>query len=159
MMPGTKSFPRRFLIPTDGGLASAAAARLGLRLARALGASVRVLSVVDPQMVYRFHRLSSPEPRAELEREAHAAVAAVAREARRLGVPCQTTVREGPVSGTILDEARKSRPGLLVLGTRGHTGLARVFLGSVAAAVAARAPCPVLLSPPAAHASRGRKRS
>jgi nucleotide-binding universal stress UspA family protein len=110
-------------------------------------------------MVYRIDRLSSPEPLAEIEKGAQAAVAAVAREVRRLGVPCQTAVREGPIPATILDEARKSRAGLLVLGTRGHTGLARFFLGSVAAAGAAKAPCPVLLVPPAARPRPGRKRS
>lgn len=63
MMRGMIPFPRRFLIPTDGGPEARAAARLGLRLARALGASARALSVVDPQMAYRIHRFSSPEPR------------------------------------------------------------------------------------------------
>jgi nucleotide-binding universal stress UspA family protein len=33
---------------------------------------------------------------------------------------------------------------MIVMGTHGRTGVARFFLGSVAARVAATAPCPVL---------------
>jgi nucleotide-binding universal stress UspA family protein len=40
--------------------------------------------------------------------------------------------------------ARRQRPDLIVMGTHGRTGVARFFLGSVAARVAATAACPVL---------------
>ena len=39
---------------------------------------------------------------------------------------------------------RRSGPVSIVIGTHGRTGMARFFLGSVAARVAATAPCPVL---------------
>ena len=154
-------FARRFLIPTDGGPASAAAARLGLRLARAMGASVLAVSVVDPQVArgYAAADLLRYDVRAAAEAQARGAVEAVARQARTMGVRCRTVVRHGPVPATLLAEARAYRAGLLVMGTRGHTGLKRLVMGSVAAAVAAKAPCPALLVPPAARARRGRKRS
>jgi nucleotide-binding universal stress UspA family protein len=40
--------------------------------------------------------------------------------------------------------ARGRKARLIVMGTHGRTGVARFFLGSVAARVAATAPCPVL---------------
>jgi nucleotide-binding universal stress UspA family protein len=44
----------------------------------------------------------------------------------------------------IVRAAKRQRVGIIVMGTHGRTGVARFFLGSVAARVAATAPCPVL---------------
>jgi len=44
----------------------------------------------------------------------------------------------------IVREARRRRADLIVMGTHGRTGVARFFLGSVAARVLALARCPVL---------------
>jgi nucleotide-binding universal stress UspA family protein len=51
---------------------------------------------------------------------------------------------EGVAHEAIVREARKRRADLIVIGTHGRTGVARFFLGSVAARVTATAPCPVL---------------
>ena len=51
----------------------------------------------------------------------------------------------GPPAGAILSCARGIRAGLIVMTTRGRSGLARLLLGSVADAVLQHAPCPVLL--------------
>lgn len=51
--------------------------------------------------------------------------------------------------------ATKHEMDLLVLGTQGLTGLRRMLLGSVASRVARRAPCPVLLVPPAVAEADG----
>jgi nucleotide-binding universal stress UspA family protein len=40
--------------------------------------------------------------------------------------------------------ARRNRADLIVIGTHGRTGLARLMLGSVASRVVATAACPVL---------------
>jgi universal stress protein A len=51
---------------------------------------------------------------------------------------------EGVAHEQIARIARARRCDLIVMGTHGRTGVARFFLGSVAARVAATAPCPVL---------------
>jgi nucleotide-binding universal stress UspA family protein len=53
-------------------------------------------------------------------------------------------VLEGIAHEQIARTARRQRADLIVMGTHGRTGVARFFLGSVAARVAATAPCPVL---------------
>jgi nucleotide-binding universal stress UspA family protein len=54
------------------------------------------------------------------------------------------------VSG-ILDHASRERSDLIVMGTRGRSGLARAVLGSVAESVVRESPTPVLTIPPSAE--------
>ncbi|HXW04205.1 MAG TPA: universal stress protein, partial [Vicinamibacterales bacterium] len=55
-------------------------------------------------------------------------------------------VRNSPATG-ILDAAQSVATGLIVVGTRGRTGLARLALGSVAESVMSHASCSVLVVP------------
>jgi nucleotide-binding universal stress UspA family protein len=54
------------------------------------------------------------------------------------------TVRIGAPSDEIVGFAGEKEADLVVVGTKGRTGLARVLVGSVAESVVRRAPCPVL---------------
>jgi nucleotide-binding universal stress UspA family protein len=62
-----------------------------------------------------------------------------------LGAPGACLVHDGPAALEILRAARELPAQLVVLGTRGRTGLARLTLGSVAEAVLSDAPCSVLV--------------
>lgn len=55
---------------------------------------------------------------------------------------------DAPVPDEIVRVAEDDGSDLVVLATHGYGGLARALIGSVASAVARRAPCPVLLVPP-----------
>jgi nucleotide-binding universal stress UspA family protein len=61
-------------------------------------------------------------------------------------VTCQ--VEPGSVVETIINTARERGCDLIVMATHGRTGLTRAILGSVAADVLPKAPCPVLVVPP-----------
>jgi nucleotide-binding universal stress UspA family protein len=52
----------------------------------------------------------------------------------------------GRANQKVCDFAREIGADLIVLATRGHTGLARVFLGSTAERIVQFAPCPVLVT-------------
>lgn len=61
---------------------------------------------------------------------------------------CETIVRlDAQPHMPIVEEAKKKNVDLIVMGTRGKTGLKRVFLGSVAQKVIGYAPCPVMVVP------------
>lgn len=62
----------------------------------------------------------------------------------RSGVAAGTIVTTGDPAASILRAAAELPAGLVVLGTHGRTGLARLLLGSVASEVARSATCPVL---------------
>jgi nucleotide-binding universal stress UspA family protein len=59
-------------------------------------------------------------------------------------VPYTHVLRHGDPAEQILDLARSERIDLIVIGTHGHTPLARILLGSVAESVVRNSPCPVL---------------
>ena len=57
-------------------------------------------------------------------------------------------VRTGPVVTTIHEYALERGSDLIVMGTHGRTGVARLMMGSVAERVTRTAPCPVLVVRP-----------
>lgn len=59
------------------------------------------------------------------------------------GIKTETSLVIGEIRHTILRKAKLLKADTIFLGSHGYTGLRRVMLGSVAAAVAAHAPCSV----------------
>jgi nucleotide-binding universal stress UspA family protein len=65
-------------------------------------------------------------------------------EAPDKNVRVEHRLEEGDASKVILEVAQEIHAGLIVMGTHGRTGLARLLVGSVAEKVLRSAPCPVL---------------
>jgi nucleotide-binding universal stress UspA family protein len=68
-----------------------------------------------------------------------------AKRAREAGVPVETETLHGPAARAIADGARRSNSIVLIMGTHGRSGIARMALGSVAAAVIEHARLPVMV--------------
>jgi nucleotide-binding universal stress UspA family protein len=90
----------------------------------------------------------------EANREAREVAAAALARFDQAGLSATAVTRVGDPAHEIVAYAKEHQTGLLVLGTRGHTGLRRLVLGSVARNVLLHAPCSVLVvresvSPPA----------
>ncbi len=81
----------------------------------------------------------------EARQQSLARAEATAETLSAAGYEASAVVREGDPAHEIVDLARDRRTGLIVMGTRGHTGLARLVLGSVARNVLLHAPCSVLV--------------
>jgi nucleotide-binding universal stress UspA family protein len=63
-------------------------------------------------------------------------------------VPVERLLKEGNPAPEIVRTAREQKCQLIVMGTHGRTGLARLLMGSVAEEVLRQAPCPVLIVKP-----------
>lgn len=63
------------------------------------------------------------------------------------GISCEHRVRMGSPVGEIVNEAENSHVDLIVMGTLGASGLAKMVFGSNTASVMERATCPVLVVP------------
>ena len=77
---------------------------------------------------------------------------AAADRLRQAGLLAEPEIREGDPAQEIVTSARQRRAGLIVVGTRGQTGLRRLILGSVARKVLLHAPCSVLVVRAGPHA-------
>lgn len=62
---------------------------------------------------------------------------------REQGLDAEAVVRDGEPGPAIVEEAKEWGAGLIVVGSRGHTGLRRMLAGSVSQYVVDHAPCPV----------------
>jgi nucleotide-binding universal stress UspA family protein len=62
---------------------------------------------------------------------------------REQGLTVETAVRDGAPGPAVVAEAKEWGANLIVVGSRGHTGLRRLFEGSVAHYVVDHAHCPV----------------
>jgi nucleotide-binding universal stress UspA family protein len=63
----------------------------------------------------------------------------------RFGINGEGIAKSGPAAQAIVDLANSASAELVVVGTHGRTGLARLTLGSTAEAVIRSAPCSVLV--------------
>jgi nucleotide-binding universal stress UspA family protein len=63
---------------------------------------------------------------------------------RERGLDVETSIREGYPATVIEDEAAAQNADMIVIGTRGRSGLKHLLLGSIAERVVQKAPCPVL---------------
>jgi nucleotide-binding universal stress UspA family protein len=139
---------RRVLHPTDFSRASAAAFRRAIAEARANKAALLIVHVLAPVIPMAGEGYVSPSVYQQMSEAARTwaqrkllRVLAVARTAR---VRARGLLLEGVAHEQIVRAAKRQRADLVVIGTHGRTGVARFFLGSVAARVTATAPCPVL---------------
>ena len=81
---------------------------------------------------------------ASVKEEAERSLSRHAEEIRKQGVQVTEAVREGYPATVILDEAERLPADLIIIGSRGHTGLKHLLLGSIAERVVHKAHCPVL---------------
>ncbi|HET8745270.1 MAG TPA: universal stress protein [Ramlibacter sp.] len=142
---------RHILFATDGSSASEHAAQLAVELARVHQARLTALYVVDP---YPYLGVGEANPlgfqaymSAALQHaaEAHSKVAALCEKAP--AVEFQARLAEDVAAATgIVQSARQVDADLIVVGSHGRTGVARLMLGSVASKVVAESPIPVLVA-------------
>jgi len=81
---------------------------------------------------------------ANVKSEAEEQLAGYARELEGRGIRVETVVREGYPATVIEEEAVRQEADLIVIGTRGLSGLKHLLLGSIAERVVQKSPCPVL---------------
>jgi universal stress protein A len=80
----------------------------------------------------------------EIAKQARLEVEAAAKEVNDRGIKAVGIALDEPAGMAIVDEATRRNVDMVVMGTRGLTGLKHIALGSVADKVVRTAPCPVL---------------
>ena len=139
---------RRILHPSDFSGASRAAFTRAVAMAKADRAQLLLVHVLAPPVPIAGEGYISPKVYDDLEASArkygHKHLGALQAKARTAGVKAVTLLLDGVAHEQIARAARSKKADLIVIGTHGRTGLAKLFLGSVASRVVAGASCPVL---------------
>ena len=138
--PENHSPVRRILHPTD----------LTENSDNALAAAISLAKQNHADLLL-VHALPPPTPIYEIESsvrpEAEEALAQLLKRVTDIGVKAKRVLIKGsaPVSNNIARCARFFGADLIVMGTRGKTGISRWLVGSHASRVIARAHCPVMV--------------
>jgi nucleotide-binding universal stress UspA family protein len=139
---------RRVLHPSDFSSDSNAAFKKAIEMAKASRAELMVAHVISPivpvsgdehipqQMYKDIRALNRAQANKQLDR--------LVAKAKKSGVRATALLAEGVAHEQIVRLATTKRADLVVMGTHGRSGIAKLFLGSVAGRVVASAPCPVM---------------
>lgn len=144
---------RRILFATDFSDASRPASERAVALAKDSGAELVVVHVYEPPVRPAVDAFLVPrvydEFEAEIRSQADQGLAPIIARAADAGVAVRPLVLRGVADEAIARAAKDEAADLVVVGTHGRGGVARLLLGSVAARVVSSAPCPVLTVPAA----------
>jgi nucleotide-binding universal stress UspA family protein len=144
----------RIVLGWDGSSSAACAADLLSAWPIFTGSQVRVVSVADIAVPWwtGFPEAGSPEmmpmyvEATDVSRVHHDELAReMAAQLRSRGLTAEVDPRDGHAATEILAAASAARADLIIIGTRGRTGLKRLVLGSVARNVLEHASCSVLV--------------
>jgi len=139
----------RLLLSTDGSEFSEGAIREAVKLAKLYSSKLFVISVIETNE--EFETLA-PKLVEEAEMRTRTHLEHVKSLVSREGLDCEILARhsESPYQA-VIEEAKKNRCDMIIMGRRGRTGLKRLLMGSVTAKVIGHSPCNVLVVPRAAH--------
>jgi nucleotide-binding universal stress UspA family protein len=138
------------VVGTDGSDTATEAVRQATELARALDASVHLVSAYEPigEGRLREERQQVPDdmqwmvnPREDVD----ATLRQAGERIEEAGVKVEIYAREGDPADAILDVAEEQKADLIVVGNKGMTGAKRFLLGSVPNKVSHHAPCSVMI--------------
>jgi nucleotide-binding universal stress UspA family protein len=146
---------RRILVPIDGSPTSNLGLREAIKMAQDQSATLCLLHVVDEMIVtqgfdgtmYATSRYID-EFLAALRKEGKKILAKAATQVKKHAIKCQTVLSETvgyAVADVIIEQAKKCRADLIVLGTHGRRGITRLVMGSDAEGVVRGTRVPVLL--------------
>ena len=140
--------PKNILCPVDLGPASQTVLRWASLFGEVYGARVEVLHAdwFEYPPYFLPSQMQELSEVASRNREVlHESLAKLVKGNFGKNVPCQVTILEGHPVQTILNHAMKTKPDLIVMGSHGRSGLARMRLGSVAEDVVQQSGLPMLV--------------
>ena len=138
---------KKILVPTDFSEHATHAVAEAAKLAKPFGATVHLLHVVQLPLL-PANPEAPPIPMAfwqEMRSHARERLTPVQKRLEAEGVRCETEVIEDVPGFAIAAAAERTHADLIVMGSRGLTGIKHALLGSVAERTLRAAPCPTLI--------------
>jgi nucleotide-binding universal stress UspA family protein len=140
---------KHILIATDGSEVANKAVSSGLKLAKTLAARVVVMTASEPlRASVSAETIAANFPAAyekATQAEAAGILSEVRDEARTIGLECETLHVVNFAAEAIIETAKTKGCDLIVMGSHGRRGIARLLLGSQANKVVTLSSVPVLI--------------
>lgn len=140
---------KRILVPTDGSERSVKAVEGAARFAKPIGATLVVMTVVEP---YSYTKLAEYRPESieqydeRVTAEAEERLADAKEIADRIGVENRTVMTKSfSPAEAIIEQAEKNGCDLIVMASHGRKGIAAVLLGSETQKVLTHSHFPVMV--------------
>ena len=140
--------PSRILVGIDGSDDSLRAADYAMELAKSNHAEVLVVSVLDITSIFKILPRETKKQMIALgKQDAGRIFVIVQKMAEKKGLDAKTEVIESSSSAAdaIINYAKRKGADMIVVGTKGRSGMSKALLGSVASKVVMHSPCPVLV--------------
>jgi nucleotide-binding universal stress UspA family protein len=137
---------RKILVAVDFSEYADAVLDAAIEFAKQFGAGLHLVHAFDVRIpLVTPYEVAIPTAFIEEAREAAASkLEALVRSVSAEGVEASSHLSEVPAASAIVGQAEELGVDLIIMGTRGHTGLKHVLLGSVAERTLRHAPCSVL---------------
>lgn len=135
---------KRVIIATDGSEETEIVIERGLSLARLIGASVKILFVVDTGSLSGIppdEVITTVE--GHIEAEAENVLDDIEGKAENMGLELEKSIKKGAPSEIIVSESEDQD--IIVMGHHTRSGLSRLLTGSTAQRVIRNAECPVMV--------------
>jgi nucleotide-binding universal stress UspA family protein len=130
------------VLGTEFGSVSAAAERVAIRLAAEARVPLVIVHGIDPgRLRLPGGRFAQRIDQARAARQAEAS--RLLDRVRAAGVQPQLLIWDGDPATCVIEAAQSEGASRIVVGSHGRGWLGRAFIGSVSAAIAAQADCPV----------------
>lgn len=138
---------KTILVPVDFSSTTSAAVETAMRLAKACGGKILLFHVISHSLDYRAYPVLDrtvleaelSRARQELERLLPAVQAA--------GITVSAHTAAGEPVGLILAQAKFCRADVIVLGSRRHTAIYDLLVGSTSSGILQGSSCPVMFAP------------
>ena len=130
----------KILVAVDGSVTSSSAAENAIDLAEKFGADLIALYIVPPNIKIREIFDLAKENGQRIVDEVK-----YAESAKKLNVQTEVLWDVGSITKAIVEYAEENNVNLIVLGTRGISGIKQMLLGSTASGVVTYSHCPVIV--------------
>jgi nucleotide-binding universal stress UspA family protein len=137
---------KRILVPVDFSAHSAAAVERAIEFAKSFDAEIDLIHSyqIQPGSITPYGTVYPENFFEDLHLAASEKLQGVCNQVRAAGVEAKMHLSHEVPSYAIVEAAKQLNSDLIVMATRGTTGLKHVLLGSVAERTVRHAPCPVL---------------
>lgn len=138
---------QKILLPVEDTELCRKASRIAGAIAKATDAKVFIFHVIDEEELNRkdITPEEKEELRKEFEKKAKKSLRIAERNIKKFGAEFESIIREGIPHEEIIKAAKEIKASLIVMGSHGRKGIAKLIEPSVSEKTLEKAPCSIVL--------------